>query len=480
VENYDDSVENIIVKLTDFGLVKILQSEKLPNQMDKKNGEVESSIVGKNEFVSISGLVIGTEGYMSPEQEHKIDDTVDKDSDIFSFGIVLCELITGKIPFENGFIESDESLARYITDFLNTREGCPSVLISLVAECLKYRPSDRWKGRKQTNNFNNFFTIEEELKTIYYEKTGKEYRDITRIIEKFDLFIENPYLRYGFKGVSLLTLGKNEKSIKYFDTALKIDPNAIEVYNNKGVVLERLSRYEEAIACYNLGIQLNPNYSPLHHNKGISLRKLDDPTIAIGCFDKAISLDPSYSKAFYMKGMCLVDLGKFEDLTLECFNNAIKFNPNYAAAHYQKGIVLAQMKRNDEAIQCFDNAIQCQSDYIRVFDSKGNVLSSMGRYDEAIQCFEEAIKLEPDNAITYMNKGVTLGILKRYDEAIQCFDKTIDLDPNIAAVYYNKSNALAGLEKYEEAWENYKKYQELNKKKSNQSATKYVAQAIFK
>ncbi|MGI8639028.1 MAG: protein kinase domain-containing protein [Pyrinomonadaceae bacterium] len=78
-----------LVKILDFGIAKL--TEQKPDSID-----AEAATVIKADGTN-PGMIIGTANYMSPEQARGKE--VDARSDIFSFGIVLYEMLTGKKPF---------------------------------------------------------------------------------------------------------------------------------------------------------------------------------------------------------------------------------------------------------------------------------------------------------------------------------------------------------------------------------------------
>jgi eukaryotic-like serine/threonine-protein kinase len=79
-----------LVKVVDFGIVKV--REPAPSDVD---GEAETLL---DADPTSPGTIIGTASYMSPEQARGM--TVDARTDIFSLGVVLYEMLTGRKPFE--------------------------------------------------------------------------------------------------------------------------------------------------------------------------------------------------------------------------------------------------------------------------------------------------------------------------------------------------------------------------------------------
>jgi eukaryotic-like serine/threonine-protein kinase len=81
-------------KILDFGLAKLIEPQPLPSG---DSSEVATAVMPQH---SSPGTVMGTVGYMSPEQAQGKTKEIDQRSDIFSFGCILFEAATGKKPFE--------------------------------------------------------------------------------------------------------------------------------------------------------------------------------------------------------------------------------------------------------------------------------------------------------------------------------------------------------------------------------------------
>ena len=85
----DRFVRDRIVKVLDFGLAKL-------TDRDGSISDPEAVTIPISE--TKSGIIMGTSGYMSPEQAQ--GDTIDTRSDIFSLGVVIYEMIAGQPPFK--------------------------------------------------------------------------------------------------------------------------------------------------------------------------------------------------------------------------------------------------------------------------------------------------------------------------------------------------------------------------------------------
>ncbi|MDT7808625.1 MAG: eukaryotic-like serine/threonine-protein kinase [Acidobacteriota bacterium] len=139
VIHHDVKPQNIIVtkagqvKVLDFGLAKFVR----PRQQDADARAPEET--------SHNGVVIGTVAYMSPEQTR--GEELDGRSDLFSFGIVLYEMLAGRNPFLR---ETDEEIINAIKEdeappLEDLPPRSPRTLAPLVRKCLAKQSALRYE-----------------------------------------------------------------------------------------------------------------------------------------------------------------------------------------------------------------------------------------------------------------------------------------------------------------------------------------------
>ena len=130
-------------KILDFGLAKLIGQQLPATLPDSGSSEVVTAVMPQH---SIPGTVMGTVGYMSPEQAQATAE-IDARSDTFSFGCILFEAATGHRPFEaDSVIKSLHKLvyepAPPLSDF---NPDAPAELQRIVRRCLEKDPEERYQ-----------------------------------------------------------------------------------------------------------------------------------------------------------------------------------------------------------------------------------------------------------------------------------------------------------------------------------------------
>jgi eukaryotic-like serine/threonine-protein kinase len=120
------------VKILDFGLAKAIQG----------NPQTSETIAVTRE-ASTPGMVVGTIGYMSPEQVTGA--AVDHRTDIFAFGALVYEMLTGRAAF--GRASSAETIAAVLREDapdMPAAAGVPQPLERILRRCLEKNPAERF------------------------------------------------------------------------------------------------------------------------------------------------------------------------------------------------------------------------------------------------------------------------------------------------------------------------------------------------
>jgi serine/threonine protein kinase/Flp pilus assembly protein TadD len=125
------------VKILDFGLAKAIS----PAQAGLHDVDVTRA------SATLAGLVMGTAGYMSPEQVR--GQAADPRSDIFACGAILYEMVTGQRAFQGASpADTMSAVLREQPTDLVLRSGTPPALARLVRRCLEKDPADRFQSTR--------------------------------------------------------------------------------------------------------------------------------------------------------------------------------------------------------------------------------------------------------------------------------------------------------------------------------------------
>ena len=125
---------NDSVKILDFGLAKALEGD--PGQVDISSSPTISRMATQ------AGIILGTAAYMSPEQAK--GKSVDRRTDVWSFGCVLYEMLTAKMPFSGETVtDTLAAVIRAQPDWSLLPKDTPAHIRVLLQRCLQKDPKQR-------------------------------------------------------------------------------------------------------------------------------------------------------------------------------------------------------------------------------------------------------------------------------------------------------------------------------------------------
>ncbi|MDH3492148.1 MAG: FlgO family outer membrane protein [Acidobacteriota bacterium] len=203
-----------IVKLLDFGLAKLSEKASV------EPADLEVATIAKID--TVPGVVMGTPNYMSPEQARGKD--IDHQTDIFSFGVVLYEMLTRKLPFQ-GDTTSDiiaSILTKEPTPIKEFNETVPDDLKQIVTKSLKKDKNERYQNAsdllEDLKALKKRVELDEELERtilpggqetkVFQATTAAEVQNMTANDSRVSVSLEKSSvnkLLLAFAGVLLIT-----------------------------------------------------------------------------------------------------------------------------------------------------------------------------------------------------------------------------------------------------------------------------------
>jgi serine/threonine protein kinase/tetratricopeptide (TPR) repeat protein len=168
-------------KVLDFGLAKLVEPQRTFGSNESGSSEIATAVMqqpgrpvgrpGWGSEHSTPGMVMGTIGYMSPEQASGRVNEIDYRSDIFSFGCILFEAATGQRAFEGkDALDSLHKIVHAPTPQLkDVNPLAPDDLQRVVRRCLAKEPEKRYQSMKEVAL--EIDDLQQELKGL----TGSDY-----------------------------------------------------------------------------------------------------------------------------------------------------------------------------------------------------------------------------------------------------------------------------------------------------------------
>jgi tetratricopeptide (TPR) repeat protein len=137
------------------------------------------------------------------------------------------------------------------------------------------------------------------------------------------------------------------------------------------------------------------------------------------------------------------------------YRGLLRRHPGSADCLYRLGLLLAQTKRQAEAVEMFDSALLIAPGSAPLWSERAAAQMRLDRFDGAVASYDRLIALRPDDAEAFNNRGAALLRLMRPADALASFDAALAVRPDLSEALCNRGNALLALGRVEAALASY-------------------------
>jgi len=164
-------------------------------------------------------------------------------------------------------------------------------------------------------------------------------------------------------------------------------------FYNRGNAYSTKGDNDRAIRDYDEAIRLNPKFSDAFYNRGNVVLDKGDNDRAIRDYDEAIRLNPKFSDAFYNRGRAYDTKGDY-DRAIPEYDEAVRVNPEFAEAFINRGNMYREKGDFDRAVQDYDQAIQVNPDNVLALNNRGFTKFLMSKFSDAGTDFSLSVDLD--------------------------------------------------------------------------------------
>ena len=449
------------VKILDFGLARIGRPNTWLARPDERTLDVPQ--------YTMPGMLLGTVLYMSPEQA--LGKSVDHRTDLFSLGVVLYEMLSGRLPFSGDSLPEvlDRLIHQPPPPLARFGREVPADLDAVVARALTKDPAFRYQSAREMLD------------------------DLNRVRSQLDgalsgagpsgLVAQPAGAATGASAIAVMTFSNisQEPSDEWIGSGIA-ETVTSDLKNVPGLSVIGRERIFDALRNMGSGDSVPDERFAINIGRGLGARwiigggfqrfgdliritaRLVD--IATGALAKTVKIDGRTSEIFELQDKIVFELTGSLNVHLDRSDMMAIARTETASVEayesFSKGMMTLRMANRDSldrAIYLFEKAVEHDPNYAKAwallgqsYGLKAGFLHLPDLFDKAIEIEHRAIELDPLLAIAHSFLGSAYLGRGRYDDAILSNERAIELDPNNATAHQALSRAYwMGKGMFEEA-----------------------------
>lgn len=479
------------VVLTDFGL---------------------ATIVGGTRY-TLSGTVIGTPMYMSPEQGR--GKAGDVRSEIYSLGVILYETVTGRVPYD-----ADTPLGvimKHVNEPLplpSQVAEVPAAVERVILKAMAKEPEDRYPSAGALAD-----ALEAAIAGLDRPVGGSDLpsaapavvspaemgpaaevggpdegmpverpvvaeaapAEVAKLAEEAPSVAPRPrrrgrvpWLPIGIGALVVVALvvaamivvprlGRPTPPAGAPPTAEppprkppadRPPPRDLEAAKAMEAGLEAFQAWdmERAIQAFTQVVELEPGYAPAYHMRGVAYREIDRLEEALADLDRAIELQPDFAQAYYDRGYLYLHYLDRPEEALADLSRTIELRPDHVDAYINRALVhLWFFDDDNRAMADLDRAIELEPGHPPAWCARGEVHFDREEYDLALADLTQAVELGTEDPYCIHELGMTHYMIGDYEQALHYYDQVIAREPGETWFYYGRGFAYLQLDALDRA-----------------------------
>ena len=420
-----------LVKILDFGVAKLLAPAA-------EGAEATSGEIAAATPITMVGTTVGTVPYMSPEQAS--GDTVGPRSDVFSAGVVLYEMLSGRRPFQGA---SNAEILRAVLSVepppLSALSDIPEPLSQIVQTCLRKDQEARYQDGAEAaahlRGFHgNFLAPPTDLTTVTMGTVDSA--KTSRVRRRLGVAVSLGLLA-GLGGAYLWWHGHASSLSPQTQAAtLKKAQDLLERFDRKGNVDSAIALLEPMSRQSGAGGAVHAALAEAYVRKANESRDRSWLPKAVDAGRLGVRTTDLLVDTHVALGMALAANNQTSDAMAE-FQRARDLNPLRSAVY----VGLARLSTGSDREKLFLKAVELSQGSWIPYNELGAFYCRALRYDDCISAFREALRLTPDNVAVIRNLGVGLHAKGQYEEAAASFQQALALDETHPATWANLATA---------------------------------------